>query len=155
LRCLQIAKEQGLPHVLIVEDDIQFLNPSLFSSQLNKFFESSMSWDVILFAGNNMGAFDTVNDYAIRVKFCQTATGYLVSNHYYDKLIKNMSDGLQQLMRFPKKHLIFAIDQYWKRLQQEDSWFLITPLTVVQREDYSDIEKKHVNYFTLMTRLIK
>jgi hypothetical protein len=40
-------------------------------------------------------------------------------------------------------------------LQSVDNWFLITPPTVVQREDYSDIEKKVIDYRDLMTDLDK
>ena len=44
---------------------------------------------------------------------------------------------------------------YWFRLQQNDKWYLITPLTVTQREDYSDIEKRPTNYTRAMTDLTK
>ena len=40
-------------------------------------------------------------------------------------------------------------------LQQNDNWYLITPLTVTQREDYSDIEQRNTNYTWLMTDLDK
>ena len=39
LKCLEIAKQNDWESVLIIEDDIKFLNPTLFVSQLNKFFE--------------------------------------------------------------------------------------------------------------------
>jgi GR25 family glycosyltransferase involved in LPS biosynthesis len=155
LKCLQLAKKCDLSHILIVEDDIQFLDPNLFKTLFNSFLSTNPTWDVILFAGNNMGVYEKVNECAAKVNYCQTTTGYLVSSHYYDTLIQNIATGLNNLMRYPKKHLDFAIDQYWKRLQQTDSWFLITPLTVVQREDYSDIEKKRISYIGQMTRLDK
>ena len=37
LKCLEMAKAAGWPHLLIVEDDIKFLQPELFKSQLSKF----------------------------------------------------------------------------------------------------------------------
>jgi len=36
LKCLEKAKENGLPYVLIVEDDITFTNTELFINQMNK-----------------------------------------------------------------------------------------------------------------------
>ena len=36
LKCLEIAKQNNWDHVMIVEDDILFLNPNLFKNQLNK-----------------------------------------------------------------------------------------------------------------------
>jgi glycosyl transferase family 25 len=153
LRCLQLAKNSGWDHVLIVEDDIQFLDKDLFVSQLNGFLATDTPWDVVLFSGNNQGIFKKVNPYSVQVKYCQTTTGYLVSSHYFDKLIKNISDGIKLLLLFPNNVLLYTIDQFWKILQQTDSWFLIIPLTVIQRYGYSDIEKKTVNYSNMMTTL--
>jgi GR25 family glycosyltransferase involved in LPS biosynthesis len=158
LRCLQIAKERGWPHILLCEDDIEFLDPSLFVNQLNGFLENhqdNSSWDVLLLAGNNMPPYGIEDDYSVRVFKCQTTTGYLVKQHYYDKLISNIKEGIEKLIREPHNHRFYAIDKYWFQLQEEDYWFLITPLTVIQREDYSDIEKRRTNYKKAMTDLDK
>uniref|UniRef100_A0A6C0BBG3 Glycosyl transferase family 25 domain-containing protein n=1 Tax=viral metagenome TaxID=1070528 RepID=A0A6C0BBG3_9ZZZZ len=155
LKCLQIAKENGWSHVLVCEDDIKFLDPAVFQRQLNGFLEKNHDWDVVLLAGNNMPPYETNDSYSVKVRQCQTTTGYIVKAHYYDKLIKNIKDGIQQLMREPHRHTFFAIDKYWFHLQQEDNWFLIIPLTVVQRVDYSDIEKRMTNYTRAMTDLDK
>jgi len=155
LKCLELAKKNNFEHVLIVEDDIKFLDPSLFINQLNKFLINQRDWDVILFAGNNMPPYKKINDYCIRVSKCQTTTGYLVNKNYYDTLIENYREGINKLMKEPEKHPFFAIDKYWFQLQSKDLWFLITPPTVVQREDYSDIEKRYTNYINVMTDLDK
>jgi hypothetical protein len=63
--------------------------------------------------------------------------------------------GLTNLIKEPEKHIQYAIDKHWFSLQKSDNWFLIIPLTVVQREDYSDIEKKVINYQGVMTDLDK
>ena len=47
LKCLEIAKQNDWGSVLIIEDDIQFLDPTLFISQLNKFFSLHQNWDVV------------------------------------------------------------------------------------------------------------
>jgi hypothetical protein len=49
-------------------------------------------------------------------------------------------------MKEPENHILYAIDKYWFNIQGKDKWYLIIPLTVTQREDYSDIEKKTTNY---------
>jgi GR25 family glycosyltransferase involved in LPS biosynthesis len=155
LKCLQMAKTNSWDHVLICEDDIKFLDPELFKKQLNGFLENNAEWDVILLAGNNMPPYRVNDAYSVQVRHCQTTTGYLVKSHYYDKLIENIKQGLQNLMKEPHRHVFFAIDKYWFRLQQEDKWFLIVPLTVVQRADYSDIERRITNYTRVMTDLDK
>lgn len=63
--------------------------------------------------------------------------------------------GLTNLLNKPEDKFNFAIDKFWFILQKMGNWYLIIPLTVVQREDYSDIEKKVINYKNLMTDLDK
>jgi len=155
LKCVQIAKELNWDHVLIVEDDILFLNPELFRTQFNTFLETHTNFDVVLVAGNNIPPYQNIDSTCVKVSTCQTTTGYLVLNHYFDTLIENYKIGIQKLMKEPEKHVLYAIDKYWFSLQKKDNWLLIIPLTVTQREDYSDIEKRHTNYIRVMTDLDK
>jgi glycosyl transferase family 25 len=155
IKVLQDAKINGLPYIMIVEDDIQFTNPELFKNQLTGLLTSGESWDVILVAGNNLPPYKKVNDFCVKVAQCQTSTGYIVKADYYDTLINNMKEGLVKLMKEPHRHFLYAIDKYWFFLQQQHNWFLITPLTVVQRVDYSDIERRMTNYRKAMTDLDK
>jgi glycosyl transferase family 25 len=155
LKCLEKAKARGLPYVLIVEDDITFINPELFINQMNKFLKRQPSWDVVLLAGNNAPPYIKIDDYCIKIKRCQTTTGYLVQNHYFDTLINNISSGINLLLKNSLDYEKYAIDRYWVVLQQKDRWYLITPPSVIQREDYSDIEKKRVNYTKIMLDLDK
>ena len=155
LKCLETAKANAWSHLLIVEDDIKFLNPQLFKSQLNLFLSNHKSWDVVLIGGNNIPPYTKIDDTCVKVSMCQTTTGYLVNGHYFDILIDNFRTGIKKLLEFPQQHVIYAIDKYWFQLQKRDNWFLITPLTVTQREDYSDIEKRPTNYTRAMIDLDK
>ena len=156
LKILQDAYNNKLDHILIVEDDITFLNPELFKTQLNKFFELHKNkWDVVLLAGNNMPPYEKIDDTCIKVSRCQTTTGYLVNGHYIKVLITNIKMGLTHLINKPNEHSTFAIDKFWFILQNTCNWYLIIPLTVVQREDYSDIEKRVTNYKENMQDLDK
>jgi glycosyl transferase family 25 len=155
LRLIETAKLNDWDHILIIEDDIHFLDPKLFISQINIFLENHKEFDVLLLAGNNMPPFTKVDDTCVRVTRCQTTTGYIVRKHYYDTLINNFKEGIQKLIKHPENHKFFAIDKYWFSLQAKDKWYLIIPLTVTQREDYSDIEKKNTNYTQVMTDLDK
>lgn len=155
LKCLETAKKNNWEHILIVEDDIKFTNVPLFQKQLNAFLSKHTDWDVILIAGNNMPPYQVIDDTCVKVSRCQTTTGYLVNSHYYDTLINNFKQGIQFLMREPEKHTIYAVDKYWFCLQEKDKWYLITPLTVVQEDGYSDIEKRMTNYKSIMVDLDK
>jgi GR25 family glycosyltransferase involved in LPS biosynthesis len=157
LKCLENALKNEWDHVLICEDDITFLNPSLFISQLNYFLENieTKSWDVVLLGGNIIPPYQIINKSCVKVSKCQTTTGYIVQKHYIPTLIANIKEGVNNLIQNPKKHVIYAVDKYWFSLQQRDNWFLIIPLTVVQKPGYSDIEKKNTDYQNIMKDINK
>ena len=178
IKCLEIAKERNWDYVFICEDDITFLNPTLLLDNLNKFkeamdqkkFDSMLvintpfgvvnsahenGWDVIILGGNNAPPSLKLGDFCRRVYNCQTTTGYIVKKHYYEVLIQNMKEGVQQLLKNPDNIKQYAIDIYWKNLQRKDNWFMIIPATVIQYENYSDIEKRNTDYKHLMMDLDK
>ena len=154
LSCLKLAKERNWDYVAICEDDITFTNPDLFIKQLNTFLsEFGGEWDVLLLGGNNVNGHTKITDYCIKVTNCQSAIGYIVKKHYYDKLIDNLEEGIEKLREKPRLKRYYMNDQYWKLLQKVDKWYLIIPLTVNQKIDYSDIEKRKVNYTRCMLKL--
>ena len=155
LKCLQLAKERNLDHILIVEDDIIFLNPGIFIGQLNKFLQHNKEWDMLLIAGNNVPPYRVVDETCVQVSWCQTTTGYLIRKQYYDTLINNMKEGINMLIREPKNKIMYAIDKYWLSLQKKDMWLLLVPLTVSQREGYSNIENCVTNFTKIMIDLDK
>ena len=155
LKLLETAKANNFPHILIVEDDIKFLNPELFKSQLNTFLSKHKGWDVVLLGGNNIPPYRKIDDTCVKITSCQTTTGYFVNGHYFDILITNFRNGIKHLLESPEQHAIYAIDKFWFRLQRNHNWFLIIPLTVTQREDYSDIEKRTTDYTKVMIDLNK
>jgi len=155
IRCLELAKSREWPHVFICEDDITFTNPSVFLDSLKNFVDSNLVWDVLIIGGNNAPPFTIINSFCVRVQNTQTTTGYIVKKEYYDRLIANYKEGLANLMRESEKKKMFAIDVWWKQLQQRDRWYLLTPLTVNQKYDYSDIEERVTDYRNMMLDLDK
>ena len=164
LQLLEHAKCMNYEHILIMEDDIMFLNPTIFLQQLEAFLCSDIDFDVLLIAGNNTGPYTPVNNntnntntntnICVKVTHCQTTTGYLVKNAYFDTLIENIREGISGMTQ-TRNLSKYAIDQHWGKLQEKDKWFLLTPLTVTQKPDYSDIEKRPVNYNKPMLSLEK
>ena len=154
--CLEIAIRNDWDHVLVCEDDATITNPGQLVYQVNQFLNQfNDSWDVLLLAGNNYRPFRQESPECIRVANCQTATSYLVRRPYFETLLANFKDGLKKLIAEPSQQPKYAIDQYWKNLQRTDRWYLIVPVTVIQRPDYSDISKQHVNYSDAMTQVNK
>lgn len=149
LKLLLDAKKNNLPYIVIVEDDIQFTNIELFKKQINNFLSSKMNYDVYLLAGNLRPPVKEVKPGILKIYQSFTTTGYIVKNHYFDKMINNIKEGINNLIRNPNNGYN-AIDVYWMKLQQSGNWYISYPRTVTQLPDYSDIEKREVNYNHLM-----
>ena len=155
IKCLEKARDEGLPYVFICEDDICFLNPDLFMKNFNTFCENILEWDVLVIGGNAGPPYQQIGDFCARIFNNQTTTGYIVRQHYYDTLISNFREGLKMLIANPENKTEYAIDMYWKRLQSTGTWFFITPPTVTQREGFSDVEKTYTDYRGLMLDMKK
>jgi GR25 family glycosyltransferase involved in LPS biosynthesis len=156
IKCLELALERDYDEVFICEDDITFLYPETFQQSLQTFYEDTeLVWDVLIISGNNVPPYEKRGEHCIRVSNCQTTTGYVVKKHYYKVLIQNFRESVQNLIREPKNHKEYAVDMFWKRLQRKDKWYLITPITVVQYDSYSDIEQRNVDYRELMLDIDK
>ena len=145
---IQILKEaatQNYEYVCILEDDVSFLNPQETKDKLNKIMKKNINWDVIILGGNNNKPYQKINEDCIKVNNCQTTTGYIVKQSYYDTLIDHWTNGLNNLIK-TRNSPKYALDITWKDLQKRDNFLLIIPIDVIQRPDYSDIEKRNVNY---------
>jgi hypothetical protein len=140
---------------MICEDDAIFSQPDILISSMGKFMESQIAWDVLLIGANNVPPYEKIGDFCVRVSNAQTTTCYIVSSHYYETLIRNFREGVAKLLRDPTNKREWAIDIYWKQLQIIDKWYLLVPLTVYQKEDYSDIEERSVDYRHLMLDIDK
>lgn len=155
IKCLELAKKRKYSHVFICEDDIHFTNAEVLKTNVAKFITNcDFTWNMLIIGGNNVPPYITLNDYSVRIFECQTTTGYVVHENYYNTLIANFKESANKLMR-TSNNKMYSLDIYWKRLQKQDFWFMIIPPTVTQYESYSDIEERVVNYDRLMLDMDK
>ena len=159
IACLEKAIEENYPHVFICEDDICFLDVATFTNSLQRFSDwvtrneiADPVWDVLLVSGNINPPFvdHEQENGTFRVGNSQTASGYIVRSHYYSTLLANFKEGLAKLEENETEHAKYGIDIYWKRLQIKHRWFIVAPLNVIQRDDYSDIQNRFVSYGSVM-----
>jgi len=157
IRCLEIAKERNYEEVFICEDDITFTNPELLKQNITKFHQNLYNdkWDVLIIGGNAVPPYQQLGDFCAKISYCQTTTGYIVKQHYYDTLLLNFRESVKNLIREPTNKINYALDKYWTRLQTKGIWLMITPATVTQYENYSDIENQTTNYHHLMLDMEK
>ena len=151
IKALETAKKRNWKNVLIVEDDLIFkpqTNPVTYlNDTLNKL---NNNFDVLMLSGNINKILNTNKPNLSKPIKVQTASCYLINNHYYDKLINNFRESCDNLLDVKEKsnYNKWAIDQNWFKLQEKDNWFIFNPTLAYQVESYSDIEHKKVDYKT-------
>ena len=150
LSVLKLAKERNYKNVLILEDDFQFLvSKDVFEHELVQFFEqvsTKCRYDVLFLAYNLYQSCDIAGfPFIKRAVESQTASAYLVNNHYYDTLI-NLYEMNIPILEQTEKHWIYANDQIWKPLQKIDTWIYFTKRIGKQRPGYSDNDCRICDY---------
>lgn len=151
IKALEMAIQEGWRNVLIVEDDAMFNKYEKGYPCIERLIHEHPDFDVISL-GNTASQFDRATN---RLYSGQTTTAYLVNQHYYPRLLANYKEGLSKLwvtktMTDPiERHHIenqYCVDQYWKRLQKVDQWYLVNPALMIQRPDKSSILQTEVDY---------
>jgi hypothetical protein len=146
LELIKIAKQRGYKNVLILEDDFQFiLTKEKVQDNMTKFFESNLSYDIVMLAYNHRGKLESNTHIVSKINNAKTTAGYLVHNKVYDELIDNYQAGVNKLIETTKCSL-WAIDVNWQHLLKNKEWYLFNERMGKQRKSYSDIEKRVVNY---------
>ena len=135
---------------IIFEDDFIFKeSPETVKLNLQKLFDNKVDYDVVMLSGAIYNAEYTPYDFLYKVKNGQTTSGYLVSKKFAKTLLDNFIEGEKLLSSHDRsKYGNYAIDQYWKKLQPNNNWYVFHPTLGKQMPSYSDIDKyhKHVMY---------
>jgi glycosyl transferase family 25 len=145
LEVIKLAKTQKLKNVLIFEDDFQLLvSVEEFWDKMNTFFKKKIDYDVLMLS-YNMNISEEHDDDLLKVFEAQTASGYLVNEKMYDKLISLWEFALP-LLESTRQHWIYANDQIWKTLQPENTWLAFKVRLGKQRASYSNLANTFMDY---------
>ena len=145
INALKKARDAGWENVLILEDDFHFIvTKETLYKQLTTFYLNHKNYDILLF-GHNVIHTEYVDALISRTKNVQTTSGYIVHKRFYTTLINRLEEGLLLLIE-TKDAGKYTIDQYWKELQHHSLWYYFNNRIGIQREGFSDIELKNVNY---------
>ena len=146
---IRMAKENNWSNILVLEDDFNFINDTKFIDYIFKLFFNLYKddWDVLcLSRGFYQNFSETNNKFFSKVNDVSTTSGYMVNNHFYDKLLANFIEGCNKLKEQPKNHPLYCIDRYWTNLLKDSRWYIFTPSIGYQRTGYSSIGNIVVNY---------
>lgn len=139
---LRLAKENKWKNVLILEDDLEWLD---FEAGYKKLEElvSKPDWNVVMLTGW-YGKFNFPRVYA-----SGNSGAYLVNSNYYDKLLRNREEAIRGLSSWKKWTTSVTwkwnTDVYWCRLMTQDVWYAVYPCICHQTNTYSDVSKVTYN----------
>jgi GR25 family glycosyltransferase involved in LPS biosynthesis len=143
LELIKRAKREGLPEILVFEDDFQCL---VSKEQFEDILESMPSdYDVVMISYNLIKS-EPYNEKFGRALEVQTTAGYIVHSKFYDTLIQTWEEGLKNYEANPYCHWLYIIDQSWKPLQLTHKFYYTIPRLGKQRAGYSDLANRFVDY---------
>ena len=143
---LKIAKERKYPRVLILEDDFTFVvHRDTMERIVSQVRDGHQPYDVCMISYNSIESKQLPEPYWRKIIDAQTTSGYIIQDHYYDTLI-NVIEPSIPLLEQTREQYNYAIDVVMKKLQRVDKWYQTTERIGKQRESFSDIENRQVNY---------
>ena len=147
LAVLKLARERNYANVLIIEDDFTFVvSPDEFKHNISAFFESPDADDYdVCMLGYNLRESEPHTSLLTRVRYAQTASGYLVNSRYYTTLIELYEHAIP-LLEKTGQHWVYANDVVWKSLQKKDRWFCFTQRIGRQIDGFSDNANCYMSY---------
>jgi len=138
IQVLRLAKERGYKRILVLEDDFMFTisKPDFYEAMEN--LKQLDHYDVCLLSANviQYKEYDK-STFFQKVIEAETTSGYIINEHYYDKLI-DIFENATNMFELTNSHWLYAIDVAWKSLQLTDDWYVFNPRIGKQRPSYSD-----------------
>jgi len=139
LSVLKLARNRGYKNVLIFEDDFTFLvSKTELENYLELLFSNIKNFDVC-FLSYNCDRFEDIlgHSFVKRVLNSQTASGYIVNENCFSKLI-DLYEQTIPLLEQTGRHWIYATDITWKVFQKHNLWICFDKRLGKQKASYSD-----------------
>lgn len=145
---LQAFIASGDSYTIIFEDDFKLMvEPSIFHQTIQRIFDESVIFDLILLEGAISSELPSEYNYLNRVlRSCGTA-GYMITREFTVTLLENFKECRQIFdtrddwipgTYYPE----ICLDLHWHVLQQKYLFYISQPVFGCQRQGYSDIQKR-------------
>jgi len=137
INIIKDAKINDYKKILIFEDDFVFVNKdqNLISNILEQI--SKIGYDLFYLGATvepNYGRFQIVSENIVRTNFAFTTHAYSVSSRLYDLILSEAPF-----------HPIIDV-YYQQRIVSRGNSYIANPMICLQRNTYSDVEKKEIDY---------
>lgn len=131
-KCIQLAKENNLPYVLVLEDDAIFTDHVI--EILEKTFSEvqTMNWDMFFLGANLQAPASRISDSLLKLNGAYAAHAYIVNAQFYDVII-NLPHTCE-------------MDVHYHDLMINHNIFMCDPMIAYQLPSYSDLQDGYRDY---------
>lgn len=149
-RVIEKAKELKLKNVLILEDDVDFIDnlEKLFTEYVKQL---PNGWDGLLFGGNHVCGGTTVTNNLMKVNRSYALHCYALNYKVFNETIDYMNSRIQNVIDNGKEVIktSVAADFFMADLHRINNWYCFRPHLAWQRTGFSDIQNTIIDYHFL------
>jgi len=144
LEIFKIAKSKKLNNVLIFEDDVKFLTDDPVKILEKSISQLDGDWGMVYFGANtHQQLIKTKNENLVVLKNAYSAHAVCYHSRLFDDII-------YQFTKIKKQGKILSVDDindvFFAKLQNKYNAYMVNPMIATQYANYSDLEKREVNY---------
>ena len=131
-KCIQLAKENNLPYVLVLEDDAVFTDNVIEILQ-NTFSEiQTLQWDMFFLGANLQKPASRISSSILKLNGAYAAHAYMVHERFYD-IILNLPH-------------VCEMDVHYHDLMSMHNIYMCDPMIAYQLPSYSDLQDGYRDY---------
>lgn len=135
-KCVQLAKENKLPFILILEDDAVFTDNVIDVLEQALAEVQTMKWDMLFLGANLQAPATTVSPTLLKLQGAYAAHAYIVHERFYDTIL-----SLPQTCE---------MDVHYHNLMSDHDVYMCNPMIAYQLPSYSDLQDGFRDYNSAM-----
>jgi GR25 family glycosyltransferase involved in LPS biosynthesis len=141
LKCIQQAKDNSFPYVLIIEDDAIFTDNciSIFNSVFDEI--KNIHWDMLYLGANLNSNPSRITSTLLKLSGAYASHAYMVHERFYDTILNLQLD--------------VEIDVCYTKLMLNNNIYMCDPMIAYQLPSYSDLQYVYRDYNEAIDRNFK
>jgi GR25 family glycosyltransferase involved in LPS biosynthesis len=131
-KCIQLAKENNLPYVLVLEDDAVFTDNVIEILQ-NTFSEiQTLQWDMFFLGANLQAPASRISNNILKLNGSYAAHAYMIHERFYDTILN-----------LPH---VCEMDVHYHDLMPTHNIYMCDPMIAYQLPSHSDLQDGYRDY---------
>lgn len=161
IECIQEAKELGFTNILMLEDDI-LINEKVIEDIDNIYIPENFD---MFYLGYHVNDGIKYGNNILKLLSAQTTHAYIMNSRIYDYVLDNIQKewntisewGIRNKYESRTNFNVRAIDLFYAKWihHQRGNSYGIYPILIHQKPDFSDIERRNIDYRSLMENKAK